>query len=63
MPFTPKQRRLFHEVEENPDAAERHGMSQTEGGKLAREADKLKKEGKEKKASFIDLRPIFDQNV
>lgn len=64
MPYTPAQRRLFHEVKENPDAARRHGMSREEGGKLAREADDLAREGKEKpnkKASvgFIDLSSVF----
>jgi len=59
VPWTPKQRALFHEIEENPNAAERHGMSQAEGGKLAREADRLKKEGREKHAGFVDLTPVF----
>lgn len=37
-------------------------MSGGEAGKLADEANKLKKEGKEKKASFIDLRSSFGTN-
>lgn len=60
MPYTPAQRRLFHEMEENPDAARRHGTSQREAGQLADEADRLKRQGKEKKAGFIDLSSVFD---
>jgi hypothetical protein len=62
MPYTPAQRRLFHEVEENSDAARRHGISREEGGKLADEADKLAREGKEKSKSFIDLEPVFGRS-
>lgn len=47
-PFTPAQRRLFHEVEENPDAARRHGMTRAEGRRLADEADDYARRGKEK---------------
>jgi len=59
MPYTEKQQRLFHEAEENPDVAERHGMSHADARKLADESDKLKREGREKKTSFIDLTPVF----
>jgi len=51
MPYTPAQRRLFHEVAENPDAARRHGMSRGEGRKLAHEADEMAREGKEKRSA------------
>ena len=61
MPFTEKQRKLFHEVAENPDAAKRHGISRAEGQKLANEADKLKKRGEEKAAGFVDLTSVFKQ--
>ncbi len=61
MPFTEKQRRLFHaEAEkEHPD-----GMSHRTAEKLADEADRLKKEGKEKRPieksdNFIDLRHVW----
>ena len=49
MPYTPAQRRLFHEISENPDAARRHGISRREGHKLAEEADRLAREGHERK--------------
>lgn len=66
MPYTSRQRRLFHEIEENPDVAERHGVSQREGHKLADEADKLAREGREKKeksSGIIDLTEIFYPSV
>jgi hypothetical protein len=61
MPWTPDQRRLFHEAEENANVAREHGIGQREAGKLADEADKLKREGKEKpaKKSFVDLRDVL----
>ena len=67
MPFTEKQRKLFHEIEENPDAARRHGMTRREGGRLADEADKYAREGKEKPAKkaaespfgVVDLEPVL----
>ena len=69
MPWTPKQRALFHEVEENSDAARRHGMTRAEGSRLAREADKLAREGTEKRPAaksalpegVIDLAPVFGE--
>jgi hypothetical protein len=61
MPYTKEQRALFHAAEEDPEIAQEHGMSQREAGKLADEADKLKKKGREKHSSFIDLAPVFDQ--
>ena len=63
MPFTPAARRLFHAADENEEVAREHGMTQREAGKLSDEADRLAREGKEKKEkskSFIDLRPIFN---
>lgn len=62
MPFSDKQRKLFHAADEDPEVAREHGMSHRTAGKLADEADKLAKEGKEKKASFIDLEPVFGQH-
>lgn len=59
MPWSTKQRKLFHEAAEHPAVAREHEMSSGEARKLADEADKLKKEGKEKKASFVDLRPTL----
>lgn len=64
MPYTEKQRRLFHALEESPDARRRHGVSREEAGKLADEADKYAKEGKERKPvkkaeTFIDLSKVW----
>jgi len=63
VPYTEKQRRLFHELEENPDARKRHGVSREEAGKLADEADDYARRGKEKpakkSASFIDLSHLW----
>lgn len=58
MPYTEEQRKLFHEAAENPDVARQHGLSRREAQKLADEADRLAREGREKKAS-IDLEPIL----
>jgi hypothetical protein len=60
LPYTEKQRALFNAAAHNKDIARERGMSGGEAGKLADEANKLKKEGKEKKASFIDLTQVFD---
>jgi hypothetical protein len=63
MPYTAQQRKLFHVLEDDPEAAERHGVSQHEAGKLADEADAYAREGKERKPvkakGFIDLSDIF----
>ncbi len=63
MPYTAQQRKLFHAAENDPEVAERHGMSQREAGKLADEADDLAREGNERKPvkakGFIDLADIF----
>lgn len=59
MPYTPEQRRLFHAAAESKEVAREHGMPQGEAKKLADEADKLKKDGKEKAAGFIDMRHVF----
>lgn len=64
-PFTEEQRRLFHAMAEDDEVAEQHGTSQKEARKLAREADDLAREGKEKPAKkaavmgFIDLSGVF----
>lgn len=59
-PYTEQQRKLFHAADEDPEVAERHGMSQREAGQLANEADDYARRGKEKKATgFIDLSSIF----
>ena len=50
-PYTAGQRRLFHSAEENPEVAREHGLTHGEAGKLADEADRLKKKGKEKKSA------------
>ena len=57
MPYTDAQRRLFHEMEENPDAARRHGVSRDEAGKLADEADRLAREGRTKDAATTKFDP------
>lgn len=59
MPWSDAQRKLFHAAEENPEVAREHGIGRDEARKLADEADKLKKEGKETKKGIIDLRSIF----
>lgn len=59
MPYTPKQRRLFNAMAHDPDIAREHGTSNSEARKLADEANKLKRQGKEKRASFIDLSETF----
>lgn len=62
MPYTEQQRRLFNAAAHDKDIAERHGMSHGEAEDLADEANRLKKEGKEKpekKASFVDLCAVF----
>lgn len=61
MPYTKEQRKLFHSAASSPEVAREHGMTQGEARTLAGEADKLKTEGREKKASFIDLRPVFER--
>ncbi len=59
MPYTEEQRRLFNAAAHDRDIARRHDMSRKEARELADEANDLVKEGKEKKASFIDLSPVF----
>lgn len=64
MPYTDDQRRLFHELVENEDARKRHGVSRKEAQKLADEADKYAREGKEKPSKkagegFIDLSVVW----
>ena len=54
MPWTPAQRRLFNAATDDPAIAREHGLSHREAGNLADEANKLKREGKEKKASELD---------
>jgi hypothetical protein len=55
MPWSEKQNRLFRAAEHDKDIAREHDMSQAEAGKLADEG--VKKPAK--KASFIDLAPVF----
>ena len=45
MPYTPKQRRFFNAAAHDPEIAREHDMSGREAGKLADEANKLKKRG------------------
>lgn len=67
MPFTEKQRRLAHAAEENEDVAREHGMSHATARRMADEADKLKREGRERKPvgkanlldDAIDLSGVF----
>ncbi len=64
MPYTEKQRRLFHALEESPDARRRHDVNEDEARKLANEADDYARRGQEKKpvkkaTSFIDLSSIW----
>lgn len=59
MPYTKEQRALFNAAAQDPEIAEEHGMSQREAGKLAREANKFRKEGEEKHSGFIDLERTF----
>jgi hypothetical protein len=59
-PWSESQRRLFNAAAHDKDIAEEHGMSDKEARKLADEANKLKKEGREKKASFVDLSRVYD---
>ena len=67
MPWTEKQRRLFNAADHDPSIAREHGMSGREAGKLADEANRMKKQGKEKPAAkaalpdgVIDLSPVLD---
>lgn len=59
MPYTKEQRALFNAASQDPEIAEEHNLTQREAGKLAREANKLRKKGEEKHSSFIDLEPVF----
>jgi len=64
MPYTDEQRRLFNAAAHDPDIARQHGMTRGEADKLAAEANKLKKEGREKSAksigaSMIDLTEAY----
>ena len=59
MPWTKQQRKLFNAAAHDPEIAREHDISGREADKLADEANRLKKEGKEKHSSFIDLRPVF----
>jgi hypothetical protein len=69
MPYTPAQRRLWHELDENPAARREHGVSGDEAHRLANEADDLAREGREKKpkqsakSNFIDLSSIFNPSI
>jgi hemerythrin-like domain-containing protein len=62
VPYTAAQRRLFNAMAHNKDIAAEHDTSESAARKLAEEADRLKREGKEKKASVIDLTPVFYPN-
>ena len=68
MPYTSRQRRLFHTISEDPEVAREHGVSTSTGRRLANEADDLARQGRERKPvkkpalkSFLDLGPIFDR--
>ncbi len=51
MPYTKEQRALFNAAANDPQIAERHGMSHKEARRLANEANRLKGEGREKKSA------------
>jgi hypothetical protein len=63
IPYTPAQRKLFNAMANDPAIAEEHGVTRRRAGELAAEANKLKREGKEKANALspppIDLEPIF----
>ena len=64
MPYTEDQRRLFHVLTQDEDARKRRGVSRKEAQKLADEADKYAREGKEKPSKkagegFIDLSMVW----
>lgn len=69
MPFTEKQRKMFNAASHDAGVAEKFHMGDGEASDLASEANRLKKEGKERdpvgKAGrptglpFIDLAPLF----
>lgn len=61
-PWTPAQRRLFNAAEHDSGIRRRHNMTRDKAEELADEANRLAREGKEKKEkakSFIDLSPVF----
>jgi len=61
-PYTPAQRRLFNAAAHDPEIRRRKGISRDDASDLADEANRLAREGKEKKKkakSFIDLTPVF----
>lgn len=66
MPYTKKQRAYFHYLDENPEAAREHGTKPAEAHRLASEADRLAREGRERKpvrkATFIDLSGVYDHD-
>jgi hypothetical protein len=66
VPWTEEQRKLFNAAAGNKEIARQHGLAPGEARTLADEANKLKGENKEKKASdievpmgVIDLRPVW----
>lgn len=64
LPYTKEQRALFNAAAHDPEIAREHGMSGREAGRLADEANRLKRQGKEKRASLppgvIDLESVFN---
>ena len=69
MPWTEKQRRLFDAAAHDPAIAREHGMSGRTAGKLADEANRMKREGREKPPAkkaepplpdgVVDLTPVL----
>jgi hypothetical protein len=68
MPWTEKQRRLFDAAAHDPAIAREHGLTPAGAGKLADEANRMKREGREKPArkaepplppGVVDLSPVF----
>lgn len=68
MPWTEKQRRLFDAAAHDPAIAREHGLTPAGAGKLADEANRMKREGREKPArkaepplppGVVDLSPVL----
>ena len=63
VPFTEKQRKLMNAADHDPEIAREHGMSGRTAHRLADEANRYKKEGKERPAvkavEVIDLAHVF----
>lgn len=72
MPFTEKQRRLMNAAANDPAVAREHGMSGRTAERLAGEANRMRKQGRERPAVkaesspgvvVVDLAPVFDPTL